>query len=101
MAEARAKVKLINSFDEYLARRGIISTTEIRTYETEATVDSRLMFPVLSIDAAQKLGLELVRKTNATLADASSIIVDISEAVGISIDGRRTTLEAIVTGDEV
>src|SRR5207247_536821 len=101
MGEVRVKVKLINAVDEGLARRGGISGKDVRTYETEAVVDTGSVSPVLPIDVIQKLGLELVRKTSATLADASNIIVDVSEPVGISIDGRRTTLEAIVTGDEV
>jgi clan AA aspartic protease len=101
MGEVKVRVKLINSGDEYMARRGKISPSEIRVYETEATVDTGSISPVLPIHVVQQLGLELVRKTSATLADASNIIVDITEPVGISIDGRRTTLEAVVTGDEV
>lgn len=101
MGEVKVKVKLINAGDEGLARRGQISQKEIRVYETEATVDTGSISPVLPIHVVQQLGLELVRKTSATLADASNIIVDISEPVGISINGRRTTLEAVVTGDEV
>src|SRR5437868_1662912 len=101
MGEVRVKVKLINSGDEYMARRGAISKDEVRTYETDALVDTGSVWPVLPIDVVQKLGLELPRKTSATLANASNIIVDVSEPVGISIDGRRTTLEALVTGDEV
>ncbi len=101
MGEVRVKVKLINAGDEYMARRGNISPKEIRVYETEAVVDTDSVSPVLPIHVVQQLGLELVRKTSATLANASNIIVDITEPVGISINGRRTTLEAVVTGDEV
>lgn len=101
MGEVRVKVKLINSGDEYMARRGKISREEVRVYETEAVVDTGSVSPVLPVHVVQELGLELVRRTSATLADASNIIVDISEPVGISINGRRTTLEAVVTGDEV
>jgi clan AA aspartic protease len=101
MGEVRVKVKLINAIDEGMARRGKISPKEIRVYETEAVVDTGSVSPVLPIHVVQELGLELVRKTRATSADASNIIVDISEPVGISISGRRTTLEAVITGDEV
>jgi len=101
MGEVRVKVTLINAIDEGLARRGQISAKEIRVYETEALVDTGSVSPVLPIHVVQQLGLQLVRKTSATLANASNIIVDITEVVGIDIDGRRTTLEAVVTGDEV
>ncbi len=101
MGEVRVKVKLINAVDEGMARRGKISREEVRVYETEAVVDTGSVSPVLPVHVVQELGLELVRRTSATLADASNIIVDISEPVGISINGRRTTLEAVVTGDEV
>lgn len=101
MGEVKVRVKLINAGDEYKARRGQISPKEVRVYETEAAVDTGSISPVLPIHVVQQLGLELVRKTSATLADASNIIADITEPVGINIDGRRTTLEAVVTGDEV
>ena len=101
MGEVRVAVKLINAIDEGLARRGQISAKEIRVYETEALVDTGAVSPVLPIHVVQQLGLQLVRKTSATLANAGNIIVDITEAVRIDIDGRRTTLEAVVTGDEV
>ena len=101
MGEVRVAVKLINAIDEGLARRGQISAKEIRIYETEALVDTGAVSPVLPIHVVQQLGLQLVRKTSATLANAGNIIVDITEAVRIDIDGRRTTLEAVVTGDEV
>jgi hypothetical protein len=40
MGEVRAKVKLTNSIDEGLVRRGLLSKDEVRTYETDALVDA-------------------------------------------------------------
>lgn len=35
------------------------------------------------------------------LGDASVIITDVTESVGIDVQGRRVDLQALVTGDEV
>ncbi len=49
----------------------------------------------------QQLGLAIVGKRNAVLGEASVIIADVTESIGIDVDGRRVDLQALVTGDEV
>jgi len=85
MGEVRVKVRIINAIDEGLARRGKLSEDQIRSQEVIAITD----------------GLFLVRKARATYANSSSENVDVKEAVGIEILGRRVTEETLVLGDEV
>ena len=101
MGEVRVKVKIINAFDEGLYRRGKIAKEEIRTYETDALVDTGAIPSVLPIDVTQALGLDLIRQERATYANNSSENVDVTEPVTFEILGRRVTEETLVLGDEV
>ena len=101
MGEVRAKVKLTNAIDEGLVRRGLLSKEQVRTYETDALVDIGSMSPVLPSFVVQQLGSQIVGKRNAELGDASVITTDVTESVGIDVDGRRIDLQALITGNEV
>jgi len=101
MGEVKVKVKLINSGDEAMFRRGKLSMEEIRTYETEALVDTGAVPGVLPIDVAQALGLDLIRQEPAAYANNASENVDVTEPVTFEILGRRVTEEALVSGDQV
>jgi clan AA aspartic protease len=101
MGEVRAKVKLTNAGDEVLVRRGLLSKEQVRTYQTDALVDTGSVSPVLPSFVAQQLGLAIVGRRNAELADASVITTDVTESVGIDVDGRRVDLQALITGNEV
>lgn len=101
MSEVRVKIRIINASDEALVRLGQLTKDEIRTYETDALIDTGAVSSVFPIEVVQRLGLFLVRKARATYANNSSENVDVTEAVGIEILGRRVTEETLVLGDEV
>lgn len=101
MGEVRVKIKIINAGDEAMFRRGKLSKEEVRTYETEALVDTGAIPSVLPIEIVQTLGLEIIRQERATYANNSSENVDVTEPVTLEILGRRVTEEALVLGDEV
>ena len=101
MGEVRAKVKLINAGDEILVRRGLLNRDQVRSYTTEALVDTDAVSSVLPIHVVQQLGLALVRKERAEYANGSEENVDVTEVVGIDIGGRRATEETLVLGTEV
>ena len=103
MGEVRVKIKIINAGDEAMFRRGKLSKEEIRTYETDALVDTGAVPSVLPIDVVQALGLDLIRQELATYANNSSenVSVSVTEPVTFEILGRRVTEEALVLGDEV
>ncbi len=101
MGEVRVKVKLTNAGDEIMVRRGLLTADKIRSYEADALVDSGAIRSVLPIHVVQLLGLATVGKTRAVYANDLTEDVDITEVVGIDIEGRRTTEETFVLGSEV
>jgi clan AA aspartic protease len=101
VGEVRVKVKLTNAGDEILVRRGLLTADKIRSYEADAMVDSGAIRSVLPFHVVQQLGLATVGKARATYANDSTEDVDVTEVVGIDINGRRTTEETLVLGSEV
>ncbi len=101
MGEVRVKVKLTNAVDEALVRRGLLTADKVRHYEADALVDSGAIRSVLPGHVVQLLGLEIVRTTRVTYANDGAEDVDVTEVVGIDINGRRTTEETLVLGSEV
>lgn len=101
MGEVRVKVKLTNGGDEVLVRRGLLTADKVRVYEADALVDTGAVKSILPIQIVQQLGLAIVGKTRARYANDSGEDVDITEMVGIEINGRRTTEEALVLGSAV
>jgi hypothetical protein len=101
MDEVRLKVTLTNAADEALVRRGLLTADKIRHYESDALVNSGAVRSVLPIHVVQRLGLAIVRKTRPIRAGDGDEELDITEMVGIDIDGRRTTEETLVLGSEV
>src|SRR2546425_2708506 len=100
MGEVRAKVKLTNAIDEGLVRRGLLAKEQVRTYETDALVDTGSVSPVLPSFVVQQLGLQTVGKRTAELGDSSVKTVDVTESVGIDVSGRRVDLQALITGKD-
>lgn len=101
MGEIRARVKLTNSVDESLARRGQLPVEKIRSYEADALVDTGAVRPVVPVHVLQKLGIATRGQLVAEYADGRREAVDVTEAVVFEIMGRNTLEEALVLGDEV
>ncbi len=101
LGEVKVRVKLTNAVDEALVRRGLLTADKIRSYEAEALVDTGAIRSVLPVHVVKLLGLATVGKARATYANDSTENVDVTEVVGIDINGRRTTEETLVLGSEV
>lgn len=101
MGEARVQVKLINAIDEGMARRGLLTEAQIRTYEASALVDSGAVSSVLPVEVTRKLGLTVVDQRVAQYANGYQEVVDVTEPVAIVISGRKTVEQTMVLGDEV
>ncbi len=91
MGEVRVRVRLTNAVDEALARRGALQPDRVRTYETEAVVNIGAVRSAVPIQVMQQLGLESVGKRRTPFANDLVEDLDVTEPVGIEIDGRRTT----------
>jgi len=101
MSEARVQVKLINAGDEVMVRRGLMTETQVRTYETNALVDSGAVSTVLPVEVSRKLGLVTVDQRVAQYAIGYQEVVDLTEPVAIVINGRKTVEQTMILGDEV
>jgi clan AA aspartic protease len=101
MGEVRVKVKITNTTDEALARRGKIKTEEIRFYEADAMIDTGAVQTVIPADVVKNLGLETPWQRGVEYADGRKEVVPVTEAIVIEIRQRTTNDEALVLGDEV
>jgi predicted aspartyl protease len=101
MGEVRVQVKLINSGDEVLVRRGLMTPEQVRSYTTDGLVDTGGVVSTLPLEIVDRLGLSTTGKATAQYANGSEESVDLTEVVGFVINDRRTTEEALVLGNEV
>jgi clan AA aspartic protease len=101
MGEVRVKTRLTNAGEEFLARRGRLPKSEVRHFEADALVDTGAVSLIVPSFIVQKLGLELVGKKNAELANGNIVTLDVTEPIDVHIEGRTVTLEALMTGNEV
>ena len=101
MGEVRVRVKLVNAGDEILVRRGLLPAAGVRVYETDALVDTGATVSAIPRQVSQDLGLVPVRQERAQFANEAEEEVDVTEVVGIELEGRRTTEEMFILGNEV
>ncbi len=101
MGEVKVKVKLSNASDIYLLLRGKIKPEEVHSCELEAVVDTGAVNSVIPREIADKLELAVLKTQRAKYANAFSEEVDIATPMLIEIEGRTTTDEPFILGDEV
>ena len=101
MGEVRARVKLTNALDEALHRRRQLTREQIRSYETEAMVDTGAVRMVIPPQVVERLGLAIRAQRVAEYADGRKESVGSTEPIVVDLLGRDTLEEALVLGDEV
>lgn len=101
MGEIRVKVRLTNSVDEGLVRRGQLPADQVRSVEVEAVVDTGAIQSVVPAALLEPLGVEVRGRRTAQYANNSTESVGLTEALLFEVLGRETFEEAMVLGDEV
>ena len=101
MGEVRVKVKISNSFDEGLARRGQLPKEQIRRVEVEAVVDTGAVRSVMPRPLMDQLGLMEQHRTLARYTDGRADSVVFSEPATMEIHGREVSENFLILGDEV
>ena len=102
MGKVLVPVRIENLYDLHEVSLRTRMADAVRYVEVpDALVDTGSISPVLPSFVAQQLGLAIVGRRNAELADASVIIAEVTESVGIDVRGRRVDLQALITGNEV
>jgi clan AA aspartic protease len=95
-----ADIELISSDDLALYRRGYIKEEEVRRLTVNALVDSGAYMLAVNETVKAQLGLPVLDKQMATLADESKIEVEIVGPVEVRFENRSTTVRAVVlSGD--
>lgn len=101
MGAVRVAIKLTNAVDEELVHRGLLAPKQLREYATEALVDTGSVYLVIPAEVAQQLGLRIRGRQLAKYADGRQETLGVTGPVIIECQGRETTEDALITGDEV
>ena len=101
MGEVRTNVRLVNAADEEMARRGDLPENKVRSYETDALIDTGAVSTIIPDDVVVALGLEVSHRRVVEYADGRQEAVNAVGPISIIIRGRKTFEEALVLGDEV
>ncbi|HEY9811377.1 MAG TPA: retroviral-like aspartic protease family protein [Halomicronema sp.] len=101
MAAVRTKIKLTNAIDEELVNRGLLAPHLLRECEVEALVDTDAVYLVIPERIVQQLGLRIRSQQQVKYADGRQDVIGVTSALIIQCEGRETTEDAVVTGDEV
>ena len=101
MGEVKVQVKLSNSMDVSMHRRGVLAKDQIRAVTVEAVVDTGAMRSRLPVDLMQRLGLQATRRINAQMANGQTQSVEMTEGVDMEIHDRLVTEAFLVLGSEV
>jgi predicted aspartyl protease len=101
MGSVCVQVKLTNAVDEELVQRGLLNPNLLRTYETEALIDTEAVRTVLPEAIVQQLGLHIRRHQTVQFANGTQALVGLSEPVVIELKERETIEAVFVAGKTV
>lgn len=91
-----AELDLFNGGDFYLNRQGLLDENEIKKVNVTALVDSGAFMLSINENIKTQLDLPLIEKQFVTLADESTIQVEIVGPVEVRFENRRTSVDAVV-----
>ncbi|KAM3097141.1 hypothetical protein ACKFKG_09150 [Phormidesmis sp. 146-35] len=95
------QVTITNSADQEMIKRGVLAPQQLRQYQGRALVDTEAVRLVIPQTVAEQLGLRIRGQQLARFADGSEELVGVTEGIMIECEGRNTTDEALVVGDEI
>jgi predicted aspartyl protease len=101
MGEIRVKVRLTNAADDALARRGQLAADKVHSVETDALIDTGAVRSVIPHSLMAPLGVALRGQRTAEYADGRTEQVGMTEPLIFELQGRDTSEETLVIGDEV
>ena len=96
MGLIRVDISLANANDAYMVRKGTLHDSELKQVDVTALVDTGAYMLAINETIALQLDLPVLEKSVGTLADGSSISVDIVGPVELRFKNRRTTVDAMV-----
>jgi clan AA aspartic protease len=96
MGMVYADIELINGGDLVLARRYMIGEEEIRRYTLNILVDTGTYYLCINETIQQQLGLPVIEKRKAQLANGTVEEFDVVGPVEIKFKNRRCNVDAMV-----
>jgi len=101
MGTTFADIRLTNSEDLLLLRKGYVEKDEVRTVQVRALVDTGASLLTIPLSIQQKLGLNKIDEQNVELGDGSIITVDIVGPIELKFENRIAIVTAAVLPLEV
>ena len=96
MGLVHAEITIKNVKDKIRAEEGLIPEKEIRQISTRALVDSGAWTMVINEATRERLGLEMTKSAQGTLADGTQQEYKLSEPIEICWKDRSVICEAVV-----
>lgn len=91
-----AELDLLNGGDVYLFRQNLLAESEIKRVNITALVDTGAYMLSINENIKTQLDLPVIEKQFVTLADDSTIEVEIVGPVEVRFENRRTSVDAVV-----
>lgn len=91
-----AEIDIFNGGDAYLFRQGLLEEAKIKQTTVTALVDSDAFMLSINENLKTQLDLPVIEKQFVTLADESTIQVEVVGPVDVRFENRSTTVRAIV-----
>ena len=91
-----AEIKLINSDDIALNRRGYLKKEEIREMQVTAMVDSGATMLAINENVKNQLGLVAIYKQTAQLADGTFLDLEVVGPLELHFENRTVRCDALV-----
>jgi clan AA aspartic protease len=96
MGIVQVQIKITNVDDMALWRKDYIKKEDIRSITVTAIADSGAYMMAINQTVKEQLGLSVVDKQKAQLADSSVLELEVVGPIEIRFANRRTVCEAIV-----
>ena len=96
MGEVIVELKLENTVDRELVKRGLMKEDEVRSLTTKAVVGSGAAMLVLPQDQVEALGLRELRKAIVTYADERKEERMVAGTVAVRVGKREANVECII-----
>ena len=100
MGITRDEITLTNLRDTGNAKSGFIPATDIRSVTVNAVADSGALRLTMPESIREKLGLEILKKVPATLADGEKLELGLTEGVEVRWKDRAEITQAWVVPRE-
>jgi clan AA aspartic protease len=100
MGITRDEITLTNVVDQGSVKRGLMASKDIRSVTVTAVADTGALRLTIPESLREKLGLEIVKKVPATLADGEKLEIGLSEGIEVRWKDRAEITQAWVVPKE-